>query len=44
LLPGDYSLLVETVTSEGVTPYTGTFTMDDGTKYDSCFYIVTTIN
>ncbi len=44
LKPGDYSLLVETVTSEGVTPYTGSFTMKDGTQYSSCFYVVTRIS
>jgi hypothetical protein len=43
LIPGDYSLLVETVTSEGVTPYTGSFTMKDGTQYSSCFYVVKSI-
>jgi hypothetical protein len=43
LKPGDYSLLVETVTSEGVTPYTGSFTMKDGTQYSSCFYVVKSI-
>lgn len=43
LMPGEYSLLAETATPEGVTPYTGFFTMDDGTKYELCFYIVQSI-
>lgn len=44
LIPGNYSLLVETVSAEGVTPYTGAFEMKDGTLYSSCFYVVTSFN
>ena len=43
LTPGNYSLLVETVTSEGVTPYTGDFTLEGGSKYEYCFFIVTRV-
>lgn len=41
LLPGNYSLLVETVSTEGVTPYTGSFELEDGTRYSSCYYVIT---
>ncbi len=41
LIPGEYSILVETESEKGVTPYTGNYMMKDGTGYADCFYIVT---
>lgn len=40
LEPGTYSVLVETVNYEGVTPFVGEFELGDGTLYSSCFFVV----
>ena len=44
LIPGNYSLLVEAVTTEGVMPYTGSFELEDGRRYSSCYYVTTNSN
>lgn len=39
---GDYQVLVE-ATGGGISPFTGTWTLDRGDAYASCFFIVTTL-
>jgi tetratricopeptide (TPR) repeat protein len=42
LSPGQYSVLVRSVSDRSVTPYTGDWAFDRGSTYYSCFYIVQT--
>lgn len=39
LTPGNYEVLVESISDSGVTPYTGTWELVGGDEYYSCFYI-----
>jgi tetratricopeptide (TPR) repeat protein len=42
LEPGEYEVVVESITDSGVTPWTGTWTLGSGDEYSSCFFLVTT--
>lgn len=42
LQPGEYSIVVESISDEGVTPYTGTWNLASGVEYYHCFFIVVT--
>jgi hypothetical protein len=43
LQPGEYEVLVEAISDEGVTPFTGTWPLGEGGEYYTCFFIVTTL-
>ncbi len=43
LKPGHYDVYVATTKGESVTPYTGTWDLQDGDVYSDCYFIVTTI-
>jgi len=43
LQPGEYEVLVEAISDEGVTPFTGTWQLGEGSEYYTCFFIVTTL-
>jgi tetratricopeptide (TPR) repeat protein len=40
LNPGQYSVLVKSIGKDTVTPFTGNWSIDPGTAYAHCFYIV----
>lgn len=40
LKPGQYDVVVKSIRDGGVRPFTGTWVLDDGTEYNSCFFIV----
>jgi len=40
LKPGQYDLVVKSISDGGVRPFTGTWVLDGGTEYNSCFFIV----
>lgn len=42
LAPGTYDVVVKSSGNSGVTPFRGTWTLDPGQEYSSCFYLVTT--
>lgn len=42
LLPGEYDVVVESVSDDGTTPWTGSWEMLSGDEYYSCFFVVTT--
>jgi hypothetical protein len=39
--PGDYSVVVKSVSSDGVTPFIGSWSLAPGQEYSSCFYLIT---
>lgn len=39
--PGDYSVVVKSVSSDGVTPFIGNWSLAPGQEYSSCFYLIT---
>lgn len=39
LEPGTYEVVVKSVGGVSVTPFTGTWTLQDGSEYFNCFYI-----
>jgi hypothetical protein len=41
--PGTYDVVVRSGSGNDVTPFRGTWTLEAGQVYDSCFYIVTTV-
>ena len=41
LEPGEYEVVVESITDSGVTPWTGTWALGSGDEYSSCFFLVT---
>jgi tetratricopeptide (TPR) repeat protein len=42
LQPGEYEVVVESISDTGVTPWTGTWALESGDEYYSCFFLVTT--
>jgi len=42
LSPGSYDVVVESISSEGVEPFRGTWQLEDGIEFYSCFFIITT--
>jgi uncharacterized membrane protein YhaH (DUF805 family)/tetratricopeptide (TPR) repeat protein len=40
LQPGNYDVLVESISDSGVTPYTGSWELKGGDEYSSCFFII----
>ncbi len=40
LKPGQYDVVVKSSSDRGVRPFTGAWTLDNGTEYNSCFFIV----
>lgn len=40
---GDYDVVVKSISDEGVTPFTGSWSLSEGEEYYSCFFLVTTI-
>lgn len=40
LQPGEYGVLVRSVSDNSVTPFTGQWALRQGTAYNSCFYLV----
>lgn len=38
---GDYEVVVKAAGDDGVTPFRGTWTLEAGQEYESCFYLVT---
>jgi hypothetical protein len=42
LLPGEYDVVVESVSDDGTTPWTGSWELVSGDEYYSCFFVVTT--
>ena len=42
ILEGTYSVVVESISDTGVTPFTGTWSLEDGNMYPNCFFILTT--
>jgi hypothetical protein len=40
---GDYEVVVKSISDEGVTPFTGQWSLATGDEYYSCFFLVTTI-
>ncbi|MEL6383212.1 MAG: hypothetical protein AAFQ89_12335 [Cyanobacteria bacterium J06626_18] len=40
LQPGDYEVLVRSVSDPTVSPFTGVWSLDTGEAYNSCFYLV----
>ncbi len=43
LAPGQYDVVVETVMETGTTPWAGSWSLQSGEGYSSCFFIVTTL-
>jgi hypothetical protein len=43
LKPGQYEIVVESVSDTGVTPWIGDWGLLSGDEYSSCFFIVTTL-
>jgi hypothetical protein len=41
LPPGTYEVVVTAVSTGSVTPFRGTWTLESGQEYASCFYLVT---
>ncbi|HWQ14038.1 MAG TPA: hypothetical protein VNL77_14655 [Roseiflexaceae bacterium] len=41
LAPGTYEVVVKAISSSGVTPFRGSWTLESGQEYSSCFYLVT---
>ena len=44
LTPGTYEVLVEASDEGGVNPFTGTWELQGGNEFYSCFFVVTTMN
>ena len=44
LQPGNYDVLVESISDSGVTPYTGSWELVSGDEYSSCFFIIQQFN
>ena len=42
LTPGQYDVVVQSISDTSVTPWTGTWTLASGDEYSSCFFLVTT--
>lgn len=42
LKPGTYNVVVESTSGQYVTPFIGTWELENGSEYSHCFYIVTT--
>jgi tetratricopeptide (TPR) repeat protein len=42
LTPGEYAIVVESVSDDGTTPWTGTWNLISGDEYYNCFFIITT--
>lgn len=42
LAPGEYDVVVESISDEGTTPWTGAWELITGDEYYSCFFVVTT--
>lgn len=40
---GDYEVVVKSISDEGVTPFTGSWSLGQGEEYYSCFFLVTTV-
>lgn len=40
---GDYDVVVKSISDEGVTPFTGQWSLATGDEYYSCFFLVTTV-
>lgn len=38
--PGEYDVVVKSITDRNVVPFTGTWALGGGTEYNSCFFIV----
>jgi tetratricopeptide (TPR) repeat protein len=43
LSPGQYDVVVESISYNGITPWSGNWHLTGGGEYSSCFFIVTTI-
>jgi tetratricopeptide (TPR) repeat protein len=43
LQPGEYDVVVESLSDSTIKPWTGNWSLVSGSKYDSCFFIVTTL-
>ncbi|MEB3269204.1 MAG: tetratricopeptide repeat protein [Leptolyngbya sp.] len=43
LEPGDYEVLVRSISDPSVTPFTGAWSLADGREYNSCFYLVNSL-
>lgn len=41
---GDYDVVVKSISDDGVTPFTGQWSLATGDEYYSCFFLVTTSN
>ena len=42
LMPGEYDVVVESISDDGTTPWTGSWELITGDEYYSCFFVVTT--
>lgn len=42
LLPGNYKVVVESITDSSITPYSGEWRLSGGNTYEDCFYVYTT--
>jgi hypothetical protein len=40
LAPGDYKVVVKTISGDDVTPFRGDWSLEGGQEYNSCFYVV----
>lgn len=40
---GDYEVVVKSISDDGVTPFTGSWSLGEGEEYYSCFFLVTTV-
>ncbi|MCA1991092.1 MAG: hypothetical protein LDL41_03460 [Coleofasciculus sp. S288] len=40
LKPGQYDVVVKSISDRGIRPFTGNWSLDNGTEYNSCFFIV----
>ncbi|MGH8932597.1 MAG: hypothetical protein ACRDZO_18730 [Egibacteraceae bacterium] len=41
LPPGTYDVVVQSISDGSVTPYSGTWSLESGTEYSNCFFVVT---
>jgi hypothetical protein len=41
LTPGNYEVLVESISDKGITPWVGDWVLQSGNEYSNCFFIVT---
>ena len=41
LKPGDYEVLVRSISNLSVNPFTGVWSLNDGREYNNCFFLVT---